>query len=90
MYAEVLVPAAYFKYFSGKIMEMEATKKLSNLQLELLKVFSFDISEAQLLEIRALLAAYFAENVTTEMDALFEEKGWGEEKIEEWSKAHMR
>ncbi len=69
---------------------MEATGKLSNLQLELLKVFSFDISEDQIKEIKALLAAYFAEKVTTEMDALFEEKGWGEEKIEEWSKEHMR
>lgn len=69
---------------------MEAAKKLSNLQLELLKVFSFDISDEQVKEIKALLVAYFAEKVTSEMDALFEENDWGEEKIEEWSKEHMR
>lgn len=69
---------------------MEATKKLSNLQLELLKVFSFDISDEQVKEIKALLAAYFANKVTSEMDALFETNAWGEEKIEEWSKEHMR
>jgi hypothetical protein len=69
---------------------MEATKKLSNLQLELLRVFSFELSEKQLLEIRALLANYFANKVSTEMDSLFEENEWGEEKIEEWSKEHMR
>lgn len=69
---------------------MEATKKLSNLQLELLKVFSFDISDEQVKEIKALLAAYFANKVTSEMDALFEANAWGEEKIEEWSKEHMR
>ena len=69
---------------------MQATKKLSNLQLELLKVFSFDISDEQVKEIKSLLVAYFAEKVTSEMDALFEANDWGEEKIEEWSKEHMR
>ena len=69
---------------------MEATKKLTNLQLELLRVFSFELSEEQLLEIRALLADYFANKVSADMDALFEENQWGEEKIEEWSKEHMR
>lgn len=69
---------------------MEVTKQLSNLQLELLRVFNFELSEEQLKEIRALLADYFAEKVTSEMDALFEANEWGEEKIEEWSKEHMR
>ena len=69
---------------------MQAAKKLSNLQLELLKVFSFYISDEQVKEIKSLLAAYFAEKVTSEMDALFEANDWGEEKIEEWSKEHMR
>ena len=69
---------------------MEATKKLSNLQLELLRVFSFELSEEQLLEIRGLLADYFACKVSDEMDALFEANQWSEEKIEEWSQEHMR
>ena len=38
---------------------MQATKTLSNLQLELLRVFSFELSEAELLEIKALLADHF-------------------------------
>lgn len=69
---------------------METTRKLTNLQLEILKLFRFDISENQIKEIRALLAAYFAEKVTSDMDALFESNKWGEEKINEWSKEHMR
>ncbi len=69
---------------------MEATKTLSNLQLELLRVFSFDLSEAELLEIKALLANHFAQKVTSEMDVLFEANQWGEEKIEEWANEHMR
>lgn len=65
-------------------------KPLSNLQLELLKVYSFDLEEEQLLEIRELLSQYFADKATREMDALFEQNNWGQEKIEEWSKQHLR
>lgn len=69
---------------------MQATKTLSNLQLELLRVFSFELSEAELLEIKALLANHFAKKVTSEVDALFEDNQWGEEKIEEWASEHVR
>ena len=69
---------------------MRATKQLSNLQLELLKVFSFDLDEGQLIEIRDLLAKYFAEKATEEMDRLWEENHWSEEVIKEWSNEHMR
>ena len=69
---------------------METTKKMSNLQLELLKVFSFDPEDHQIIEIRNLLANYFAEKATAEMDRLWEENQWNEKTIEEWSKEHMR
>jgi len=69
---------------------MQSTKGLTNLQLELLKIFSFEIKEEQLLEIKTMLSNYFADKVTNDVDKLFEEKGWGDEKIEEWSKEHMR
>ena len=69
---------------------MGAIKKLSNAQLELLKVFSVDLSEEQLKEIKDLLVKYFADKVTNEMDKLFQKNGWGEEQIESWSKEHMR
>jgi hypothetical protein len=69
---------------------MQAAKRLTNLQLELLKIFSFEVSEEQLKEIKQLLVDYFAQKVTSDMDQLFEEQNWGQEKIEEWSKEHMR
>jgi hypothetical protein len=72
-----------------KTVKMGATKQLSNLQLELLKVFSFDLDEGQLIEIRDLLAKYFAEKATEEMDRLWEENQWNEEVIKEWSNEHM-
>ncbi|MBY5957958.1 hypothetical protein KUV50_07450 [Membranicola marinus] len=69
---------------------MNSRKKLSSLQMELLEVFSFEVSDEQVKEIRSLLVEYFADKTTTDVDELFKEKGWGEEKIEEWSKEHMR
>ena len=69
---------------------MKTAKSLSKLQLELLKIFSFNINDDQLLEIKSILATYFADKITEDIDRLFEEKGWGNEKIEEWSQEHMR
>lgn len=69
---------------------MNQAQGLTNLQTELLKVFSFNLQEEQLLEIKELLTKYFANKVTEEMDKLFEENNWGEEQIEKWSKEHMR
>jgi len=40
---------------------MEVTLKLSNLQLELIKVFSYQLNDVQLLEIRDILTKYFAD-----------------------------
>jgi hypothetical protein len=69
---------------------MSAAKRLTNLQLEILEVFKYDLSEEQIKEIRNLLITYFAEKVTNGIDQLFEKNKWREEKIEEWSKEHMR
>lgn len=69
---------------------MRVVQGLSNLQLELLKIYSFNISNEQLLEVKNLLSNYFAEKVTSGIDDFFEEKGWDETKIEEWSNEHMR
>lgn len=60
------------------------------MQLELLKMFSFNLSKPQLLEIKSMLAAYFAEKITQDIDQLFKENGWGQEKMEEWASEHMR
>lgn len=63
---------------------------LTNLQLELLKLFSIPLTEGQLLEIRALLTSYFAEKATAEMDKLWEEQQWNEETMQQWANEHMR
>lgn len=63
--------------FGEKIYFMVAAqKKLSSVQLEFLKVFSFDSSDVQLLEIKQLLSNYFANIASNRMDELWEEKDW--------------
>lgn len=69
---------------------MELGGRLSNLQLELLKLFQYNISDEQILEIRDLLAKYFARKATEEMDALWETNNWDEKTMEDWGKEHMR
>lgn len=61
-------------------------KPLTNLQLELLKLYSLNLSEDQLLDIRRLIAKYFADNASDEMDRLWEEKGWSNETMDNWLK----
>lgn len=69
---------------------MYQAKSLTNLQLELLQMFQLELENEQLQEIKLLLVNYFANKLSDEMDILFEENAWGEEKIEAWSNEHMR
>ncbi|PWK23325.1 hypothetical protein LV89_03142 [Arcicella aurantiaca] len=69
---------------------MVHSQKLTNLQLELIKLFSYKIAENQVLEIKQLLSNYFADKATEEMDRLWEENNWTEETMKEWSNEHLR
>jgi hypothetical protein len=63
---------------------LQNSNKLTNLQLELLKLYAYRVSDLELQDIRKLLANYFAAKIDTEMDELWEEKGWNEQTIEKW------
>lgn len=66
------------------------TKPLTNLQVELLKSFNFEIDEGQLKEIKQMLINYFAKKVSDGMDQLFDDNDWDDSKLDEWSGEHMR
>lgn len=57
---------------------------LTNLQLELLKIFSYQMPEPELLEIKKVLANHFAKKAMDRMDKIWEEKGLSNEIMEEW------
>ena len=63
---------------------------LTSLQLELLKTFSRPIPDDQVLEIKQLLANYFAQKVDEGVDALFAEKNWDATTVENWLTDHNR
>lgn len=65
-------------------------QQITNLQLELVKLFSYDLPDTQLKEIRKLLADYFAEKASDEMDKVWIEKNWTNKSIELLSKKHLR
>ena len=69
---------------------MRQQAKLTNLQLELLKFFQYDLSDNQLLEIKQLLTRYFAERATGQMDKMWDEQGWSSETMEKWLNEHNR
>jgi len=64
--------------------------KLTNMQLELLKIFKYDLNESQMVELRALLSAYFSEKVDLEMDKVCNEKEWTISTIESLAHKHTR
>ncbi len=63
---------------------------LSNIQLELLKLYGNNVSEQQLFDIRMLLARYFAEQATTAMDKVWKEKNLTEQDMINWTNEHNR
>lgn len=68
---------------------MVESHKLTNLQIELLKIFSRPIPEHQVIEIKNILVDYFAKNVDAGIDELFANNNWGEDKSELWLLEHM-
>ena len=68
----------------------QSINRLTNLQLELLKLFSYNLEEKQLLEIKDLLAGYFANKATKEADKIWKEKGFTNDTMDSWLNEHLR
>ncbi len=62
----------------------QPTSSLTNLQLELLKVFSYQLPNEELLEIRQLLVKYFAERIKKSASKTWKEKGYTQEDMDKW------
>lgn len=66
------------------------TQSFSNLQLELLKVYSREIEEEDLLAIRKILADYFAKKAIEMADKVWDQNGWKTEDTKKLSQEHNR
>ena len=69
---------------------METVGKLTNVQIELLKLFQYNLPEKQLAEIKNILAKYFAKTATAEMDKLWEENNWDNDLMKELANENLR
>jgi hypothetical protein len=63
-------------------MEKILNTPLSNLQLELLKIFSHNLSEKEIKEVRTLLLDYFSKKAISEADQVWDNENWNDEKIQ--------
>jgi len=63
---------------------MGTQKPLTNLQLEMLKVFSLQLTKDELLDIRNVLARHFADRLTQRVGEIWQEKGLTAEDMEQW------
>ncbi len=61
-----------------------SAQRLSNLQLELLKLYSTHLSQKDIQEIKRMLAGYFAQKTIKEADKIWDEKGLTDEDMSRW------
>ena len=63
---------------------------LSNLQLELLKLFSREVPDEDVRQIKRLITQYFAHKAIQEANQVWDREGWDEQKVEELLNTHAR
>lgn len=66
------------------------TQTLSNLQLELLKVYSRQISDEDVKAIQKLLADYFAQKAMNLADEIWDKNQWTNHDTQRLSSEHLR
>ena len=70
--------------------ESAPPSSLSNLQIELLKLYANNVSDETLHDIKLLLSNYFADKATRAMDKVWEEKGLTAQDMIDWTHEHHR
>ena len=65
-------------------MVKELQMPLSNVQVELLKLYSTNLSEEDLLDLRTMIARYYAERAIKNADKIWNERGLTNDDMEKW------
>ena len=65
-------------------MQTQFSTPLTNLQLELLKIYSFNPDKKDLQEIKTMLAKYFSQKFIGKVNTAVEEKGISENDLDNW------
>jgi hypothetical protein len=57
---------------------------LSNVQIELMKLFSTNLSDKELIELKDLLSRFYADKAISQADEIWDKKGLSNEDMEKW------
>ncbi len=60
------------------------SQKLTNLQQELLKIYSFELPEKDLSELKKVLSRFFAKNLRDRVDMIWDEKDYDQQTMDDW------
>ena len=75
---------------TDKMRLMVQNVGLNQAQMDFLRLLSHFNTEEQVKELNDLVCQYYARKVDEEMDRLWDEGKWNQEKIEETLKEHLR
>ena len=59
---------------------------LSNVQVELMKLFSTNLSDNELIELKNMLSAFYANKAIAQADAIWDKKSLNESDMVQWLK----
>lgn len=65
-------------------------RPLSNVQLEILKAFSHNLTDDELRDFREVIAKYFAERAIQSANKVWDEKNWTDEDVDRMLNTKMR
>ena len=71
-------------------METALKQPLTNVQLELLKTFSYQLSNEDIIEFKKNIAAFFSNKLIKEANKVWDEKKFDESKVEELLNTKLR
>lgn len=71
-------------------MSRQAKTGLSNVQLELLRLYGSNVPDEALAEIKTILARYFADKASDSMDTVWDCEGIKPDDMKIWANEHNR
>lgn len=71
-------------------MENNLQTPLTEPQLDLLKMFSYKVDDADWLAIKRMIVHYFAQKAIEGADKVWDEEGWDDKKVDDLLKTHLR
>ncbi|MFY8112381.1 MAG: hypothetical protein ACOVKP_10270 [Flavobacterium sp.] len=71
-------------------MQSVLKQPFTNVQLELLKTFSHQLTESDLIALKKTIALFFAERLTVQADKVWEEQNWNDDLMDKKLHTKMR